>query len=65
MKTKDGIIVLEMGSPNMASNIADEWLFVKAGIADFVVIQRNMSYLITIFAVGYLVLLAFLLRWRS
>jgi len=23
-----------------------------------------MSYLITIFAVGYLVLLAFLLRWR-
>lgn len=64
MKSKDGIIVLEMGSPNIASGIADEWLFVKAGIADFVVIQRNMGYLITIFAVGYLILLALLLRWR-
>ena len=41
-----------MGSPNIASNMVEEWLFQKAGIADFVVIQRNMSHLIMLFGIG-------------
>ena len=49
LKSQDGIIVLQIGDDATASAIADEWLFWKAGIADFVVIQRNKNYLITLF----------------
>jgi len=54
LQSKNGIIILEMGSHNIASNLADEWLFWKAGIADYVVIQRNKGYLLTLLAIGYL-----------
>ena len=57
LKSKNGIIVLETGHYSLASSIADEWLFWKAGIADYVVIQRNKSYLITLLVVGYFVIL--------
>ncbi len=45
LKSKDGIIILETGNRNIASAMADEWIFWKAGIADYVVMQRNKSYL--------------------
>lgn len=56
--SKNGIIILETGNHNLASNLADEWLFVQAGIADYVVIMRNKSYLIKLFVGGVLVILA-------
>lgn len=41
LKSKNGIIILETGNYDIASGIADEWIFWKAGIADYVVMQRN------------------------
>ena len=58
LMSKDGIIIMEMGSPNIASNMADEWLFETAGVADFVVIQRNKTRLILFFALGALLIIA-------
>ncbi len=56
LKFKNGIIVLEMGSHDLASTIADEWIFWKAGIADYVVMQRNIPSLSTILIKGYILL---------
>jgi CubicO group peptidase (beta-lactamase class C family) len=56
LKSKNGIIVLETGNHNIASAIADEWLFWKAGIADYVVMQRNKSYLLTLLLIGYVII---------
>lgn len=55
--SKDGIIILETGNYNIASVLADEWLFWKAGIADYVVIQRNKTWLLTLLIVGYVVVI--------
>jgi len=55
--SKNGIIIFELGSPNIASSLADEWIFWKTGIADFVVMQRNKMYLLTLLLVGYIVIL--------
>ncbi|OEK04221.1 serine hydrolase domain-containing protein [Roseivirga misakiensis] len=65
MTTGNGIIVLEMGSPNLASRIADEWIFLEGGIADYVVIQRNKPFLMTLLFVGYLILVSTYFLWRS
>jgi hypothetical protein len=59
LKSKDGIIILEMGSPDFASSMADEWLFWKTGIADYVVIHRNIPYLLTLLIIGYVVIIGF------
>lgn len=64
LKSKDGIIVLETGNYNMASSIADEWIFWKAGIADYVVIQRNKSYLLTLLFTGYALILGLFMFLR-
>lgn len=52
----DGIIVLEMGQYGLASSIADEWLFWRVGIADRVVIERNIPFLLTLLAMGYILI---------
>ncbi|CAA6830082.1 MAG: D-alanyl-D-alanine carboxypeptidase (EC [uncultured Aureispira sp.] len=67
LSSKDGIIILETGNYNIASSIADEWLFWKAGIADYVVIQRNKPYLLKCLFIGYFVLIGFfvLILWRK
>ncbi|WP_111709904.1 serine hydrolase domain-containing protein [Lutibacter citreus] len=57
LKSKNGIIILETGSYNIASAISDEWLFWKAGIADYVVIHRNKSYLLTLLIIGYVIII--------
>ena len=54
--SKDGIIIFETGNHNIASNMADEWIFWKAGIADYVVMQRNKSYVLTLLVLGYAVI---------
>ncbi len=50
--SKDGIIILATGHESIASILADEWLFWKFGIADFVVMQRNIPYLFILFSIG-------------
>ncbi|MAD97114.1 MAG: serine hydrolase [Flavobacteriaceae bacterium] len=57
LMSKSGIIFLETGNWNLASSIADEWLFWKAGIADYVVMQRNKSFLLSILGIGYLLII--------
>ena len=59
LNSKDGIIVLETGSRDMASSLADEWLFWKAGIADYVVMQRNKSYLLNLLIICYVIIISF------
>ncbi len=54
--SKNGIIILETGNYSIASGISDEWIFWKAGIADYVVMQRNKSYLLTLLIIGYLII---------
>ncbi len=54
--SKNGIIALTMGNHSIASGIADEWLFWKAGIADYVVMQRNIPYLLTLLIIGYVLI---------
>jgi len=61
LQSKDGIIILETGNHNIASNLADEWMFWKAGIADYVVMTRNKSYLLKMLIIGYLVIVGFLI----
>lgn len=57
LKSKSGIIILETGHHNIASSMADEWLFWKAGIADYVVMQRNIPFLLTLLAIGYIIII--------
>ncbi|EAS19579.1 beta-lactamase [Flavobacteria bacterium BBFL7] len=57
LQSKDGIIILEMGNQNLASSLADEWIYWKAGIADYVVMQRNKSYLLTLLIIGYVIII--------
>ncbi|MFY0605929.1 MAG: beta-lactamase family protein [Cyclobacteriaceae bacterium] len=52
--SKDGIIILETGNYRIASALSDEWIYWKAGIADYVVIQRNKPFLLTMLIIGYL-----------
>jgi CubicO group peptidase (beta-lactamase class C family) len=56
LTSKNGIIILETGNHSIASGISDEWIFWKAGIADYVVIQRNKSYLLTLLIIGYVLI---------
>lgn len=68
LQSKSGIIVLETGHFNLASSLADEWLFWKMGIADYVVMQRNKSYLLTMLISGYAIILfasMFIIRKRT
>ncbi len=59
LKSKNGIIILETGSYDIASSTADEWLFWKVRIADYVVIMRNKTYLLTLLLTGYIAIALF------
>lgn len=52
LTSKSGIIILERGHHDIASSIADEWLYWKAGIADYVVMQRNIPKLLGLLITG-------------
>jgi CubicO group peptidase (beta-lactamase class C family) len=55
LKSKDGIIILETGNPGLATKLGDEWIFWKTGIADYVVIQRNKPFLLSLLVIGYII----------
>ncbi|MGO3183891.1 MAG: serine hydrolase domain-containing protein [Aequorivita sp.] len=57
LKSQDGIIILETGNWDIASGLSDEWVFWKAGIGDYVVMQRNQSYVLTLLVIGYLIII--------
>lgn len=57
-QTGEGIIVFVTGNYNYASRIADFWIFWTTGIADFVVIQANKNWLLTLLFLGYTVIIA-------
>lgn len=68
LKSKNGIIILETGNYNIASGIADEWIFWEAGIADYVVMQRNKSFVLTLLIIGYVIILVsfvFIIRKKN
>ncbi len=65
LMSKSGIIVFETGNYRLASSLADEWLFWKAGIADFVVMQRNKTYLLTLLIVGYVVIIFLFIYFKK
>lgn len=50
----EGIIVFETGHPNLASHLADHWIFWTTGIADFVVITANKAWILSLLIGGYL-----------
>ncbi len=54
--SESGIIILETGHYTMASSLADEWMFWKAGIADYVVMQRNIPYVLSWLGIGSLLI---------
>ncbi|GAB5517888.1 MAG: hypothetical protein RhofKO_01390 [Rhodothermales bacterium] len=63
--TGEGIIVFETGHPNLASSVADHWIFWTTGLADYVVIQANKNWLLTLLIGGYvLILIGAVTRWR-
>ncbi len=57
LNSKNGIIILETGNFDIASTLADEWLFWDAGIADYVVITRNIRYLATLLIIGIVLII--------
>lgn len=68
LKSKNGIIAITMRNHNLASSMTDEWIFWKAGVADYVVIQRNKFYLWILLMIGYVLIIAvsiFVIRKKS
>lgn len=66
--SKSGIIILETGNYDIASAMADEWIFCKAGIGDYVVMQRNKPYVLTLLVIGYLIIIVlsiFIIRKKN
>jgi len=61
--TKDGIIIFETGHRNIASRLADHWVFWKTGLADYVVIMANRTWLLTLLVLGYVVLIGATVFW--
>jgi len=68
LQTGEGIIVFVTGNYNYASRMADYWIFWTTGIADFVVIQANKNWLLTLLLLGYTMIIAggimIRRRWR-
>lgn len=63
--TGDGIVVFETGHPNLASRLADHWIFWTTGIADFVVIMANKVWILSLLLGGYvLIVLGVVFRKR-
>lgn len=58
-KTKDGIIVLETGNWSFASQLADEWGFWKTGMPNGTVMESNLTMLISMLVLGYVLILFF------
>jgi len=57
LKTRDGIVILETGNLSLASELADEWGFWKTGIPNNTVMRSNLTMLVTLLVLGYLIIL--------
>ncbi|WNJ18258.1 serine hydrolase domain-containing protein [Pontibacter sp. G13] len=57
LKTRDGIIVLETGSPSFASELANEWGFWKTNIPNSTVMSSNFNKLFGYLVLGYVIIL--------
>jgi CubicO group peptidase (beta-lactamase class C family) len=64
--TGDGIIVLETGNKLLATMIASEWVFWRTGTIDFLMFLFELGDMITILAVGavVIVLAGLIAGWR-
>ena len=58
LKTKDAIIIFETGSWSFASELADEWVYWKTGIINTTVMYSNLTWLISLLVIGYLIILS-------
>ncbi len=66
--TGNGIIVLETGNPNLATQLASDWVFLTTGKVDtllFKMLQEKMVNMITIGILLISVLLIIILIWRK
>jgi CubicO group peptidase (beta-lactamase class C family) len=57
-QTGDGIIVLETGSPRLATKLASEWLFWKTGLVDIFLFPTLLPKTVQIATVGWAVIIA-------
>ncbi|GAB5399214.1 MAG: hypothetical protein Aureis2KO_07990 [Aureisphaera sp.] len=57
LKTRDGIVILETGNWSLASELADEWGFWKTEIPNNTVMSSNLTMLVTLLVLGYLIIL--------
>ncbi|MEM1094141.1 MAG: serine hydrolase domain-containing protein [Bacteroidota bacterium] len=65
LDTGEGIIVFETGHPYLASHIADHWGFWTTGLADYVVIQANKTWMLSLLIGGYaLIVIGGVVFWR-
>jgi CubicO group peptidase (beta-lactamase class C family) len=56
-KTGDGIIVLETGSPRLATKLASEWVFWKTGLVDIFLFPTLLPKTIQIIVVGWSIII--------
>lgn len=59
LKTQDGIAIFQTGNWSFASALANEWGFWKTGIPNNTVMGSNLSMLISLLVLGYLIILSF------
>jgi CubicO group peptidase (beta-lactamase class C family) len=63
-RTGDGIIVLETGSPLLATTLASEWVFWKTGQVDTFLFPKLLPRAIQLTVAGWVVILAGAVIWR-
>jgi hypothetical protein len=57
-ETGDGIIVLETGSPALATKLASEWVFWRTGKVDTFLFPMLIDVMIWIIGIGWVVIIA-------
>ena len=66
--TGDGIIVLETGNPDLASRIASDWVYLKTGKVDTLLLSILLEKTIKIALIGIFLIIIFFIgvaRWRK
>lgn len=65
LESNSGILIFETGDYQFASFMADEWMFWKAGIADYVVMTRNKPFVLSLLFGGFALIGFFFFRkWK-
>ena len=66
--TGDGIIVLETGNPDLATRIASDWVYLKTGKVDTLLLSILLEKTIKIALIGIFLIIIFFIgvaRWRK